>query len=66
MGHDIMGTRLWLFTPKIDRATWAFLKFDVPYRAYGYAAFQAKNVVTCDVVNKRQRQATLPFLKIDM
>ena len=64
----------WPLTPKIDRATWAFLKFDMRHRAYSDMQHGGKNIVTWDrafstfdiVENKRQRHASLPFLKIGM
>ena len=38
---------LWPLTPKIDRVTWLFLKFDMQHGAYRHAT-GLKNIVTCD------------------
>ena len=31
--HGRGSTLQWPLTPKIDKATWAFLEFDIPHRA---------------------------------
>ena len=42
---------VWPLTPKIDRTTWAFLKFDMRHRAYSDVRQGVKNdiIVTIDV-----------------
>ena len=65
---------LWPLTPKIDRATWLFLKFDRATWTLATVTLGPKKTITWDMSNstgdkgnfKRQRHARLPFLKIDM
>ena len=72
----VKGCWEWPLTPKIDRATWAFLKFDIRHGDWWHAT-GAKNYSdmweslflnsTCDIrENKRQWHATLPFLLINL
>ena len=65
--------KVWPLTPKIDRATWGFLKFNVRHRVKSHATGAKSYIVirhnlflnsTCDILeNSRQGYATLSFYK---